>query len=328
MNSDSLPVNEFGKNISMGPFMKSTDSVSAAPVLPRIGINANWLSRVTSLQRQSLFQLAVDDASFLAGIGYQAAELTVAHCDPFIDEVDEPFWQDLGDAVRAEGIVPVSVHGPYYPTLDRDFEPAAARLVLHARAARALGVRAFVVHPVFHSHLHVTDIMRKALAWDQRISFAISDALGDNRTVLAIENTPHHSFGYLEALLHSVERDNVGMCFDTGHYHVRPENTLEATWRRFADRVVHLHLSDNDGLSDQHLPIGLGTFDWSAFFELVDFQKVSNCIMLELSAPIHAQAGDVAVDQTQRLYVDALASTRQLLGRTLKAKASSERSSS
>ncbi|MBS7629846.1 sugar phosphate isomerase/epimerase, partial [Candidatus Bathyarchaeota archaeon] len=31
---------------------------------------------------------------------------------------------------------------------------------------------------------------------------------------------------------------------------------------RFSDKIRHVHLSDNDGSGDLHLPIGCGKIDW------------------------------------------------------------------
>ena len=85
---------------------------------------------------------------------------------------------------------------------------------------------------------------------------------------LAIENTPHHSpeqfndvFAHLHAL-GSRESIHVGMCLDVGH-----ANLCSATrnnYLEFCDRldprvpIIHLHLHENWGDADTHLPIFTG----------------------------------------------------------------------
>lgn len=55
---------------------------------------------------------------------------------------------------------------------------------------------------------------------------------------------------------------------DTGHSNLcgrRPEQVL----KRFGDVVRHIHISDNNGVSDLHLPPGTGTIDWKAVFAVL-----------------------------------------------------------
>lgn len=279
----------------------------------QLGVAGNWLAHIDQLNPRRLTEIIHKDAAMVAGLGYDAIELTIAHCDPFIFDLGDAFWRDTAAALRDLGVEPVSVHGPYYPTMDQPLQPAIDKLIAHAEAACALGVRGLVVHPVYHSHLHVTDIARRALEWDTRISLAISDAIGDTGTMLCIENTPHHSFNYLEKLLSQLPRDNIGLCFDTGHYHVRPEGSLKQTLARFADRIAHVHLSDNDGLSDQHLPPGEGNFNWNAFLAAIDLEALRHTLMIELSPPIRAQVGPDAAAQTRDLFARALRSAKTVL---------------
>jgi phosphoglucan,water dikinase len=85
---------------------------------------------------------------------------------------------------------------------------------------------------------------------------------------LAIENTPHHSpedFNELFTQLHRLEPQlagHLGMCLDLGH-----ANLCAATrndYLKFLDRlapqvpVIHLHLHENWGDADTHLPLFTG----------------------------------------------------------------------
>jgi phosphoglucan,water dikinase len=84
----------------------------------------------------------------------------------------------------------------------------------------------------------------------------------------AIENTPHHApedFNQLFCRLHemnSIDTRHVGMCLDLGH-----ANLCSAThndYLAFMDRlgaevpIIHLHLHENWGDSDSHLPLFTG----------------------------------------------------------------------
>ena len=55
----------------------------------------------------------------------------------------------------------------------------------------------------------------------------------------------------------------VGYCLDVGHATAFSQTPLEGWWRALAEGIWELHLHDNDGSDDQHLPIGWGCIDWA-----------------------------------------------------------------
>ena len=76
---------------------------------------------------------------------------------------------------------------------------------------------------------------------------------------------------------------SVGMRFDTGHA------ALGHHWDRFielaGDRLVHVHVNDNRGQFDDHLPPGEGTIDWRHIRETLEQVGFDGWIVLELSCP-------------------------------------------
>jgi sugar phosphate isomerase/epimerase len=54
----------------------------------------------------------------------------------------------------------------------------------------------------------------------------------------------------------------IGRTLDIGHAHIN--NHLEEFLRQPFDRVFNIHLHDNLGAEDQHLPVGEGTIPWGA----------------------------------------------------------------
>ena len=75
---------------------------------------------------------------------------------------------------------------------------------------------------------------------------------------VAFENTKIK--GYLEYVLENIKDDNVGICFDAGHYHVHFDD--EFNFEFFKDRIFAVHLHDNDKSDDLHLLPFNGTIDW------------------------------------------------------------------
>ena len=75
---------------------------------------------------------------------------------------------------------------------------------------------------------------------------------------VAFENTKIK--GYLEYVLDNIKDENVGICFDAGHYHVHFNDEFDFEF--FKDRIFAVHLHDNDKSSDLHLLPFDGTIDW------------------------------------------------------------------
>ncbi len=55
---------------------------------------------------------------------------------------------------------------------------------------------------------------------------------------------------------------------DTGHAHVNGWNPADVV-RDLNSRLVGVHIHDNDGTADSHLPVGSGTINWAEYFEAV-----------------------------------------------------------
>jgi len=84
------------------------------------------------------------------------------------------------------------------------------------------------------------------------------------RVKIALETLPPGFYGgeieHLRKLLDDYPNECLGVCLDTGHAALGqgPKQWIDG----LAGRIITLHLHDNDGTADQHLPPGLGVIDW------------------------------------------------------------------
>jgi len=96
---------------------------------------------------------------------------------------------------------------------------------------------------------------------------------------IALENMEDDGFECIERLFSRYDREFLGLCYDSGHGNVggRGLDNLE----RFRDRLVSIHLHDNDGREDQHgLPF-TGTVDWGRLARLIADSSYDGCVSLE-----------------------------------------------
>lgn len=75
---------------------------------------------------------------------------------------------------------------------------------------------------------------------------------------IAFENTRKQ--GYLEYVFDNIKEDNIGVCFDAGHYHVHFNDEFDFNF--FKNKFFAVHLHDNDKSDDQHLLPFDGTINW------------------------------------------------------------------
>ena len=168
-------------------------------------------------------------------------------------------------------------HAPYEPPFDlaRDGdalrEPESVSQVLSEvlRRAERLGARLTTVHlgtcPPGTDH---TEALRNVM---EGVLLAVPE-LEKRRIRLALENhTPAflddpvgHSPEEFDWLMENIESEWVGRTLDISHAHIA--GRIDDFIARPFDRVFNVHLHDNNGLNDQHLPIGQGTVPWDCVF--------------------------------------------------------------
>lgn len=92
---------------------------------------------------------------------------------------------------------------------------------------------------------------------------------------VAFENTKIK--GYLDYVIYNA---NVGICFDSGHYHVHFDDDLD--FSKFKNRIFAVHLHDNDKSGDLHLIPFDGTLNWESVVKNLKDSNYNGPITMEL----------------------------------------------
>lgn len=140
---------------------------------------------------------------------------------------------------------------------------------------------------VFHSGLKTgVSMFYPGMDWSQNMKTSrLLVKIAENYDVkIAIENTPEpYPF-----LMKSVEDftkfyeevdEAIGFVFDVGHANLNRQ--IERFLMVLADKIVHIHVSDNDGRSDQHLGIGYGNVDWNNVANLLRGISYDKIVIIE-----------------------------------------------
>ena len=87
------------------------------------------------------------------------------------------------------------------------------------------------------------------------------------------------------------------ICSDTAHHNVFGKVPLSVWLEALGKYLAEVHLHDNHGEADEHLPVGEGTFDFKQFFSLLSERKLSPIYTLEPHEEEHLWRGMEAVKQ-------------------------------
>jgi sugar phosphate isomerase/epimerase len=123
--------------------------------------------------------------------------------------------------------------------------------------------------------------------WQRQIKSLrqIHEAAAEIGLRVAIENVPG-KYGSLMKTTGDFGRfyretgfSDIGIVLDTGHANL--ENQIQLFLTQFPDRVMHLHLSDNMGETDEHLGIGYGKINWQQLTTQLKNMHFNGIIMIE-----------------------------------------------
>jgi len=124
---------------------------------------------------------------------------------------------------------------------------------------------------VMHAHAGLLDPLRRSLDVLQPIA-------RQHGIRIAIEN--EEEFVTPRQLLSEYPPEYLGLCYDSGHGNIANRQGL-ANLETLTDRLIALHLHDNDGTGDQHKLMFTGTVDWPRLAKLIARSSYRQCVSSE-----------------------------------------------
>ncbi len=98
---------------------------------------------------------------------------------------------------------------------------------------------------------------------------------------LLLENVWEHDPRLHRILLDELPSAHFGFCFDVGHQHCFSRSSVDQWLEPLLVRTQELHLHDNDGFHDLHLPIGEGSIDFHNLFDTIKKNSLKPLLTLE-----------------------------------------------
>jgi len=232
----------------------------------------------------------VDCLETIRGSGFSMIE--VVFSPPHLDYKDSARVREAAARVDALGMEAYSFHAPFADDIDISSPDAARRehaleAILRAvDAATLLGVHYFVIHPG-PENTDIPSREERLLRIEHVCSVLerVAAHCSDVGIQCVLENKlPHLMFGQsadLLWILACLKGNRVGACLDTGHAHLAGD--LYPLVYKMAPYLRLLHVHDNKGHGDDHLPPGDGRIDWTALLKELAAVNFTGALILELA---------------------------------------------
>lgn len=218
--------------------------------------------------------------------------IEVCSAQPHLDYHDRAMVTRVVERVARLGLEAYSFHAPFADAIDitspneTNCRAAVEEIMQAAEAAAQLRVHYFVLHPG-PEHPPETEPNERLLRMENvaRSIEAIAKRCAALGIVCVLENKlPHLLFGNTSDTLWILDAINgayVGACLDTGHAALSGD--LQILIRKLAGHLRMLHVHDNRGAGDEHLPPGDGTIDWDRVMRELLAINFRGTLMLELA---------------------------------------------
>ena len=157
-----------------------------------------------------------------------------------------------------------SMHGAYFDTFYTSVDPlicevSKKRFLQCVQAASFHSINRLVFHSVYrkyfdgYSKLAIDVYLKKAIDFWKEFEASIPDGM-----TIYIENVEDDDPEVFIKIIEGIGSPKISCCFDIGHAFCNSSVPVEKWVSVLGSFIGHVHLHDNDGTSDQHLPLGKG----------------------------------------------------------------------
>jgi len=193
-------------------------------------------------------------------------------------------FRRIADALRAAGLT-ITFHAPFMDLRPGAIDPKIRQITVE-RLQQVFDLvpcfrpQSVVCHASFDERYYVSAdqvwLENSIATWEPFLSLA--EKL---HTRIAFENVYETEPRQLKMLLDAFPSPRACLCFDAGHFNVFSHTPLKKWLETLGSRMGQLHLHDNHGTADEHLPVGEGNFPFGDLFQFIRARDMNPIITLE-----------------------------------------------
>jgi sugar phosphate isomerase/epimerase len=135
-------------------------------------------------------------------------------------------------------------------------------------------------------------------AKDKNIQLGLENLVNSNEFTNSSQN--------IIRMVNEINDKTLGVTVDLGHINVIGES-FENFIQKLGDRIVNIHVDDNDGSGDAHLPPGAGNIDFSSVIQILNKVGYTGCLTLEVAPGWHWTSSKAeSVISESKSYLDII----------------------
>lgn len=209
---------------------------------------------------------------------------------PELDVLDQNLLERIAQTLAAQNLRPY-VHAPFFDLNVGALDPvirqvSQQRLFQTLTFAHRLNAAVMVVHPGVDKWRYPN--LAQAWLTNAKASFqSLTEQAASARCRLAIENIYEETPALLVQLVEEIDSEWFGHCFDIGHWHLFGKTCITEWLDAITHHLFHLHLHDNHGRADDHLPVGEGVIDFLPLLSRVQQMTSLPSMTLEAHTAAH-----------------------------------------
>ena len=123
---------------------------------------------------------------------------------------------------------------------------------------------------------------------------------------IAVENCFNDTFEIFRDLMANYPPERLGIVYDSGHGNYGEAKGIDNLWE-LRDRLIAIHLNDNDGTADMHQPPFYGNVAWEKMARLIVNSSYKLPLNFEISmkhTPFNVEGLDVQPESNIRAFLD------------------------
>lgn len=248
--------------------MSSPLDETAKALLRRVHVNMPWKDLPRYRDRILRDRLNVE-------MGFEAEQF---------DRTTRSEFYDVAEQLRKAGCG-ITLHGPFWDLSPGSVDPFV-RQITRLRLQQFFDLLTLFrpVQVVCHTGYDPRHYRSYRKAYLER-SLSIWEPLVEQaerlRIPLLLENVWEHDPEFHRELFERIPSPWFGFCLDVGHQHSFSATPLSEWLEVLVDFLKEIHLHDNDGSYDDHLPVGKGTIDFVFLFRFLQDRAQFPLLTLE-----------------------------------------------
>jgi sugar phosphate isomerase/epimerase len=186
--------------------------------------------------------------------------------------------------VRDTGLILDNIHAPFWHSNYLWAESQNEKEIVRRELMDALSFCGRHHIPIMVMHLSAGKTPPPPNQSGLQLIIDLIQQAEDLGVTIAMENSEDYGNHYLEYVFSNIRSPNLGFCYDSSHDAIA-EVFHGRALEKWGSLLATTHLSDNNGINDDHLLPGSGTIDWQKVMKHFPKGNYKGTLMLEVDGP-------------------------------------------